>query len=430
MNSRPNVMRGLAAALSLLLGSLMGCQSPQAAKATPESRSYSFWPQFPDDPRIQFLASYTSSEDIAPTKTSGLERIVFGKETADTALIQKPYGVAMHAGKIYVADMRGKALVVLDLLHKQTRLVGTSGVNRLEHPVSVAVADDGMIYVADNSRGTVFVFDAEERYSQVIGFPKFKPTCVAVHGDRLYASDMTLQNVAIFDRKSGKKLGVIGTVGDDDAQFRVPLGVATDRQGNVYVMDVMLCRLQKFTADGVFISKMGSLGDYQGTFVRPKHIAVDSEGLIYIVDAAFENVQMFDPDYHILMHFGALGDFPGAMNLPAGITVTDQGLDLFADKLHPGFDAKRLVVVSNQFGPTKVVVYAMGQRRPEYSAAEMARSAAALPTGTGVPSEEQLKMQNPGGEEPPPADGVRPSVPPGGAPVPAKPDQPATPEPR
>jgi hypothetical protein len=184
-------------------------------------------------------------------------------------------------------------------------------------------------------------------------------------------------------------------------------------------MDVMRNRLQKFTSDGQFVSAMGSLGDHVGAFARPKHIAVDSDGMIYVVDAAFQNVQMFDPEFRTLMHFGTLGDFPGAMNLPVGVSVTDEGLDLFRDRLHPGFEAKRLVVVTNQFGPTKVVVYALGQCRPPYTAQDLAAAAIPIPAGTGVPTEEQLKMQNPGGIEPPG---------PTGAQSPAEPS-PATPPP-
>ncbi len=387
--------------LAALLVTAHGCASgPRAGPAPEMNRSYAFWPQFPDEPRIQFVASYGSSEDVSPTEMSGFERLVFGEESAKTALIQKPYGVAVRDGKLYVADMRSRALVVLDLTKKQTRLVGVSGFNQLEHPVAVAVADDGMIYVADNARNTIFVFDASERYSTVIGFPGFKPVALAVHADRLYAADMAAQQVVVLDRHTGARLGALGTVGDEDGQFRLPLGVATDKEGNVYVMDMMRCRLQKFDPDGKLLAATGELGDYAGSFARPKHLAVDEDGIIYVVDAAFQNVQMFDDQNRLLMHFGAAGSFPGAMDLPAGIAVTSGGLDLFKDKIHPGFAAKRVVVVTNQFGPNKVSVYVLGERRAEYSAQDLASAAAPVETGVGVPSAETLKLQTPGGIEP------------------------------
>ena len=407
-----------------------GCAgtSPAGKAAGPAARTYTFWPPFPNDPHIQFLTAYASSQDVAPTKSSGLDRLVFGKDAERPALIDKPYGVAMRDGKIYVADMRSKALVVLDLRKKQTRLVGITGVNRLEHPGAVAGADDGTIYGADNGRGAVFVYDAAERYSRVFGFEKFKPVSLAVHGDRLYVCDLAGQRIEIFDRRDGKRLGAIGSVGDEDGQFRTPLGVCTDKAGNVYVVDMMQCRIQKFSPDGKFLSAVGRMGDYAGSFARPKHIAVDADGIAYVVDAAFQNVQMFDDQNRVLMHFGAAGDFPGAMNLPAGVAVCEDSLDLYADRIHPGFAAKRLIVVTNQFGNDKVVVYAMGELRPGHTAQELASVAATIPTGTGAPTPEQLKMQNPGGEEPPADPNAAPpksdEPPPTTPPQPPKPPEP------
>lgn len=380
---------------------LPACSAEPKAQEPSTPKTYSFWPPFPEEPRIQFLASYSSSEDIAPTKSSKLEEIVFGKDANRAELINKPYGVAIRKGRIYVADMRGSAIVVLDLVKKQTRLVGVTGVNRIEHPVAIAVADDGTIYAADNTRGAVFVYDAKEHYSRTFGFPKFKPVGLAVHGDRLYVADLAAQNVVVLNRLTGTRLGTIGEVGDTDGQFRVPVGIATDESGNVYVADVMRCNVQKFDPDGKFLSAMGGQGDFVGAFARPKHIAVDHDGIIYVVDGAFQNVQMFNDQFQMLMHFGAVGEFPGSMNLPAGIAVSDDDLALFKNLLHPGFDPARLVVVTNQFGPTKVLVYALGHRRPDYSAQDMAASAAPVNLGVGTPSAEELKMRNPGGEEPP-----------------------------
>ncbi|MCK6477493.1 MAG: 6-bladed beta-propeller, partial [Phycisphaerales bacterium] len=309
---------------------LAGCAAtPEAktsAKAAPQGM-YAFWPKYPDEPRIQFVRSISVSTDVAPSQASGLEKLVFGKENVnDVAAVYKPYGVDCRGGKIYVCDIRSACVTVFDIAKKQTRLVGVSGVNRLAHPVDVAVADDGMIYVADNEQGSVLVFDASERYLRPIGKSKAKPVSVAVHGEKLYVCDMAAQVVEVFNRKDGTPIGTIGSVGDGDGQFRLPLCVDVDKAGNIYVVDMMRCRIQKFSPEGQYISGLGQMGDYAGAFVRPKHMAVDSDGILYVVDAAFQNVQMFDDQARLLMHFGAAGTFPGSMDMPVGVCVTDEGV--------------------------------------------------------------------------------------------------------
>jgi len=418
---RPSVVRSLVWVLAAgACAGLWACAGPAKGPAEREEAAgtFAFWPVFPDEPRIQFVRAFSGSEDVAPTRKSGLERIVFGPEAEAEAFINKPYGVAMRGGRIYVCDMRGAALTVLDLKARQTRLVGTSGVNRLSHPVDVEVTPDGTIYVADNERGAILVYDERERYSSMIGFPKFKPVSLAAFGDRLYAADMNAQVVQVFDRRSGEKVGSIGTVGDEDGQFRLPLGVATDREGNVYVVDMMRCRVQKFAPDGRFLAGFGARGDYAGTFARPKHIDVDADGVVYVVDAAFQNVQMFDEKFQLLMSFGAVGEFPGALNLPAGICVSDDEVGLEAPRIHPGLEPRRFVVVTSQFGVEKVSLYVRGDLRAPYTAADLAKAAATVSTGVGEVTPERLRLQEQGGE-PEPVERAPPGAPP--PPAPPKP---------
>lgn len=402
------IKHGIRGSVCVIAGALLtacfgGCASSGGGAAKPKADgTFAFWPLAPDEPRIQFVGAFNSSEDVNATKTSDLEKVVFGSEAVKPAYVNKPYGVAIKDGRIFVCDIRAKALVVLDLAKKQTRLVGTTGSNRLERPVAVAVGDDGKAYVVDSIHGAVMVFDKDERFERSMAVPKLKPASIAVSGDRLYVCDMGRQQVLILNRATGKEIGAIGTVGDEDGQFRLPVGVATDKAGNVFVSDMMRCRVQKFSADGAFLAGVGELGDHAGGFARPKHLAVDSDGIVYVVDAAFQNVQMFNDKFQLLMHFGAMGDFPGSMNLPVGIAVTDSSIEYFKDRLHPGFAAKRLVVVANQFGDGKISVYALGDRRKEYSLADLNASAAKISSGVVEPSAERLKFQNVGGIEPPP----------------------------
>jgi hypothetical protein len=357
-----------------------GCETSPRTTAATSLASYAFWPQPPAEPRIQFLRAFARSTDVSGEQQSGLDKLIFGAEEDRAVPINKPYGVTMHAGRIYVCDIRNTGVAVLDLRKRQARLMGVSGFNRLQNPVDVAAAPDGMIYVADKMRG-IMVYDRAERYTGVFGHADFQPIGVAVHGDRLYVCNMASQIVEIMDRRDGSLLGTIGSIGDEDGQFRLPLGIDVDLHGNIHVTDVMRCRLQKFSPGGELLAAVGFMTDTAGNFVRPKHVAVDREGLVYVVDAAFQNVQVFDPQYRLLTSFGAAGSHPGAMNLPAGICVMDEDLDLFHDDVHPFFDPLRLILVTNQFGPSKVSVYAMGQLKAGRVPADLAPVLAPIPPG-------------------------------------------------
>lgn len=417
MTLNPNSRRAarlatLAGALSaaLLAGACASSGTESATTARPAG-SYAFWPQAPAEPRIQFVRSFRSSRDVVERRSGGFERLIFGEETEYEAVIEKPYGVEMSDGRIYVCDIRRPAVTVLDLRKKQVRLLGVSGVNRVTHPVDVAVADDGKIYVADNERNAILVFDRSERFERVIGHTDMQPVSVAVHDDRLYMCDIKNQRIEIFDRATGDSIGTIGSVGDGEGQFRVPLAVETDREGNVYVSDMMRCRMQKFRPDGTFVEGWGELGDYAGSFARPKQLAVDRDGIIYVVDAAFNNVQMFNNEWGLLMAFGFAGSFPGAMNLPAGICVSDEGLDLIKDEIHPGFEPVRLVAVTNQFGPDKVSLYCLGRLRDGWTVAQLATSQLEVSEGVGETAPAARRLQSEGGvpggpaSAPPPSEG-------------------------
>jgi len=69
--------------------------------------------------------------------------------------------------------------------------------------------------------------------------------------------------------------------------------VAVDSAGNVYLSDNINHRIQKFTSEGVFITKWGSNGTGDGQFNNPTGVAVDSVGNIYVVDRNNHRTQKF-----------------------------------------------------------------------------------------------------------------------------------------
>jgi tripartite motif-containing protein 71 len=113
-------------------------------------------------------------------------------------------------------------------------------------------------------------------------------------------------------------LGEWGERGDGPGQLSQPAGIATDRNGFVYLAD----------AGSGFIHKFDSLGSPRFSFhdpllERPAGIAVDRGGAIYVTDSARHQVVIFFPDGRRMRR---LAGGPGQrLQSPAGIAVGEDG---------------------------------------------------------------------------------------------------------
>ncbi|HVT79317.1 MAG TPA: hypothetical protein VHM90_01560, partial [Phycisphaerae bacterium] len=334
------------AALLLALQLLGGCAQPNAVKT--EKAEFMFWPPAPDTPRIQFLTSISNSSDVT-RKNSSMEDFLYGQSTTASLPFERPYGIRMYDGRIYVCDATAANVSILDFQKHEVRVLGASGQVHLAKPIDIAVTPDGVKYVADTGYGAIMVFDAEDKYAGKVAVKDMRPVSVAVYNDQLYVSDLGASRIRIFDRFNGKEIRTLGEPGGGKGQFGGSMGLTIDKDGNVYVNDVLGCKVQKFGPDGKFISSIGGLGDHPGQFVRPKLMSVDREGILYVVDFAFQNVQMFNDKGDLLMFFGGEGNYPGAMNAPTGVCVYED-VSLFSQYVHPDFAARRLVIVTNNTG--------------------------------------------------------------------------------
>ena len=91
----------------------------------------------------------------------------------------------------------------------------------------------------------------------------------------------------------GEDADVWGTNGSGDGEFAYPAGVAVASDGSVYVADRSNDRIQKFTSEGVFVSKWGTVGTGDGQFTDPIGVAVASDGSVYVTDTENNRIQKF-----------------------------------------------------------------------------------------------------------------------------------------
>ncbi len=331
--------------LGLAVALLQGCAS------TPDREvKRPVWPQPPDEPRYQY-ETVLRLEDQFTGRGKGLMGALSGADMQPTPLFGKPYDIEARNGVILVTDTVSR---VVHYLHVPSRMVfrvgAKEGEGKLAKPSGVGIDDAGNIYVADVSARRVLAFDAMGVYKREIGTPDeyVKPTDVAVSpsGDRVYVVDTggvdsDKHRVLVYDAE-GAPLFIIGTRGDKDGQFNLPVSADVDKEGKLYVLDAGNFRVQIFDRDGKFLSAWGKIGQTLGDLARPKAIAVDDDGLVYVTDAAFGNVQVFDKKGRLLLPIGggSLVDEPGGYSLPAGVTVDETG---------------RLYVVEQRFNKVEVI---------------------------------------------------------------------------
>lgn len=350
------------AAAAVLLGTVLGlagCATTTTEKKT--ARAAVFYPPLPNPPRIQYLATFSGPNDVVATRSAFLDFIV-GQDSLESDAIKKPYGVAMHAGRIYVVDTRGGGYAIFDLEKHRFEIVQGSGGGKLQKPINITIEPDGTKYVTDTGREQVIVFDREDRYLRAYGASgESKPGDVAIHGDRVYITDLKHHEVQVLDKQSGKLLFKIGKAGSKDGEFIFPTNLTIGPDQHLYVADTGNFRIEKFTLDGKFVRSFGAVGVGFGQFARPKGVALDREGRMYAVDAAFQNIQVLSPEGMLLMFFGSAGDDPENINLPTQVVIDYDNVRYFQAYADPGFRVEYVILVASQFGTSKVNVFGFGR---------------------------------------------------------------------
>jgi DNA-binding beta-propeller fold protein YncE len=358
-NSIKHVLPVIAAGILLLAA---GC----ATAPKNNGPKYIFFPPAPDEPRVQYLTSFSSEKDLRGNSGGNFMSFVTGEQLPDNPIF-KPYGAAVADHAIYVCDEGISAVLRLDLAAKKMSMIAPTGPGAFALPLNMAIGGDGLVYVADSAREQVVILNTNGEFIATLGEKGTNaPRDVALSADRIYVGDSQTHNVHVYNRQDRKLLFDIPSVEDaKDFKQRLfqPDNIALGQDGRLYVSDVGANRVQVYDHDGKFIRTIGGYGDNPGEFARPKGVAVDRQNWVYVVDAAEQVVQMFNQDGHLLMWFGEPSGSPVGLALPAKVVIDYDDVDYFQKYVSPDFKVEYLVIVINQIGPRKVSVFGYGHKK-------------------------------------------------------------------
>ncbi len=124
--------------------------------------------------------------------------------------------------------------------------------------------------------------------------------------NNIWVTDVGLHQVFKFsnDGKLLLKLGEAKIAGNDSLHFNKPTDIEGANDGSFYVSDGYgNSRVVKFSASGKYLFEWGNAGDKEGEFNIPHGITLDGNGNVYVADRENNRIQIFDSTGKFIKQF-------------------------------------------------------------------------------------------------------------------------------
>lgn len=259
--------------------------------------------------------------------------------------VTQPLGVAVSddGERVYVTQSGGKRTVV-EFDHRGNLLATFSAPKnaKADHtPVYIAINPTNQdVYVTDRGTNAVYVYTKDGTYRRTVKPDSLKGTWVPLgiafdRGGNVYITEVgaSPHRIVVLDASDKVVREIIPQV-----PMSFPNGIAIDGEGNVFVADSNNGRLVGFDAAGRQLATVNrGIGD--GDLGLPRGVAVDNDGRITVIDTTNQSLHVYrlteDGDRKALTFAGAAGDegiADGLFEYPNGVATDSRSNVYITDR--------------------------------------------------------------------------------------------------
>jgi sugar lactone lactonase YvrE len=163
------------------------------------------------------------------------------------------------------------------------------------------------------------------------------PTYIASDSSgNIYVSDQSNNRVEVFNNSGTYLMGIgagyqgvggsVGGTGTTSGKFNTPQGIRVDSSGNIWVVDSVNHRVQKFNSSGTWQQTVGSSGTGNGKFGSyPEGLAIDSSGNFWVGDNGNQRFEKFNSSGNYVSKFTAYNTNDIFIDPSGNLWVVSQG---------------------------------------------------------------------------------------------------------
>ncbi len=277
---------------------------------------------------LALSAAYASAAPVLQP-----ERIVWGY--AEDSGFRHPRGIAFDPadGAIYVCNKDEHRIEIFSPTGRPLgrfvhRVMGTGGAMEDGDPSALAFDRAGHLLVVDNRALYVDVLDRRGRPVARLPIAGGHPVAVAcAHDGTIYvATTAEVARVYAF-RADFVPAGSWGVSGDEPGQLDGVTSLTELPEGSLAIACVRTkLGIQIFTPTGAYLRGFGAHEMGPGNVSLPSGIVSTADGRIWVTDEVRGGILIFDKDGGFIMQAGTAGIAPGEFNHPSSLAIDGKGL--------------------------------------------------------------------------------------------------------